>query len=437
MAGMAEGIGLMDLASGMARRGVSVAPESALFVALLVAEALRDAPGAVTVDSVRITGEGGIDLPARRGAPDEPAAVASIVAVCEAVLQPPTAQLRGLIERVRKGQVASVESLRAELESLLVPLNRGAAKRVLGRFVREHARTAGAAPKPDTDRERSSDRAGGTSEPAAPAPAPAVAVTKTVAKPAEPPRASPAKQATPDRAPPRVQIPVLGGIRTPRAKRRLRRWVAEDARHIVIAIQVRRHRAPHRPPAQVRRPDRPNLQPVDVHRLRRSVERDQNVARFRRRVAVRRQHPPEVVEAPGHRLALRRLVNRPERLAHRVVGHRDDGRYLVVLGGEHHPIPSQPALVAFDVLRQHRQCQHALPAEHLPIRQVRQQGRQQHVSPRRLIGLRIQRIQRLNVRARARHQGRVADVDRGAAVDGHAVGRGLKRQAVPVDPYPL
>ncbi len=192
----ADGIGLMDLASAMARRGVSIAPESALFIALLVAEALRDAPGAVAVESVRITGEGGIDLPPRRGAPDERAAVASIVAVCEAVLHPPSAQLRGVIERVRAGSVATVESLRAELESLLVPLNRGAAKRVLGRFAREHLRTA-AAPSP------------APSPASAPATSPATAPKPKPAPEPEPDHAPSAVDTAPDRVPAHQSPPAV------------------------------------------------------------------------------------------------------------------------------------------------------------------------------------------------------------------------------------
>jgi hypothetical protein len=37
--------------------------------------------------------------------------------------------------------IASLVAVAAEIEALLVPLNRGAAKRVLGRIVREHGRT--------------------------------------------------------------------------------------------------------------------------------------------------------------------------------------------------------------------------------------------------------------------------------------------------------
>src|SRR5438445_5024965 len=109
---MAEGIGLLDLATGMNRRGVSIAPESALFIALQVAEALRDRPGAFAVASVRVTGEGSVDVPARASS-DERAALEGVAAVCETLLKPPTAPLRMLLERVRKGEVAKIDSLRA------------------------------------------------------------------------------------------------------------------------------------------------------------------------------------------------------------------------------------------------------------------------------------------------------------------------------------
>ena len=45
--------------------------------------------------------------------------------------------------------VGKIDALCAELEALLVPLNRAAARRVLGRFVRDHHRAGAAAPASD------------------------------------------------------------------------------------------------------------------------------------------------------------------------------------------------------------------------------------------------------------------------------------------------
>ena len=148
-----EGIGLLDLASGMNRRGASMAPESALFIALQVAEALRDAPRAVSLEAVLVTAEGGIEI-TTRGVADEPGAIATVVAASEALLKPPTAPLRALLARVRNGEVATLDLLRAELDALLVPLNRAAAKRVLGRTVREHQRNAGESARPSDEPSR-------------------------------------------------------------------------------------------------------------------------------------------------------------------------------------------------------------------------------------------------------------------------------------------
>jgi hypothetical protein len=45
-----------------------------------------------------------------------------------------------MVERARAGSIRSLPAVRAELEALLVPLNRAAARRVLGRLVREQQR---------------------------------------------------------------------------------------------------------------------------------------------------------------------------------------------------------------------------------------------------------------------------------------------------------
>jgi hypothetical protein len=57
-----------------------------------------------------------------------------------------TSGARDLVAHVHAGRIGSTTALAAELEALLVPLNRAAARRVLGRLVREHVRALGSAP---------------------------------------------------------------------------------------------------------------------------------------------------------------------------------------------------------------------------------------------------------------------------------------------------
>ena len=143
VAGMgADGIDLAGFAEATGRRGVVIASESALFIALQLAEALRESPRSVPLNAIRLTADGAVESPPQRGKIDEAGAVATVADVCELLLKSPPAAVRGLVDRVRMGDIARVDVLCAELEALLVPLNRAAARRVLGRFVRDHQRGA-------------------------------------------------------------------------------------------------------------------------------------------------------------------------------------------------------------------------------------------------------------------------------------------------------
>jgi hypothetical protein len=89
---------------------------------------------------VRLSADGEVTLDGAPAAPSERDAVRAVAALVEAAVAPLTAGARSMVERARAGGIRTLPALRAELEALLVPLNRGAARRVLGRLVREHLR---------------------------------------------------------------------------------------------------------------------------------------------------------------------------------------------------------------------------------------------------------------------------------------------------------
>lgn len=133
---MADSVRLTELVAGCARRGAPLAAETGLFIALQSVEAVRSAPVAVTAEAVRVTAEGTVEV---QGSPatTEAGAILGVANVLEAAVNPLPGGARDALRRARSGEVNSLGDLHAEIEALLVPLNRGAARRVLGRLVRD------------------------------------------------------------------------------------------------------------------------------------------------------------------------------------------------------------------------------------------------------------------------------------------------------------
>lgn len=147
---MADSVSLSDLVTAMARRGAPPATESSLFAVLELVEALGSQPRAVDARGARVTSEGGVEIDAGSALCDERTAIDAAGRVMRTVVDPLPPSSRALLDRIAAGHVTSLQSLRGELEALLVPLNRAAAKRVLGRWIREHHRSGGT-PASDTD----------------------------------------------------------------------------------------------------------------------------------------------------------------------------------------------------------------------------------------------------------------------------------------------
>lgn len=137
-----EPVKLDDLAAALARRGAPLTAESAIFVTLECVEALKTSLRVVSAEGVLVGGDGVVSLVEEALSPalDEPEAVRGAVAMLESLLVAPSAGVLDLVARVHRGEVQGRASLVAELNALLVPFNRGAARRMLGRLVREHGR---------------------------------------------------------------------------------------------------------------------------------------------------------------------------------------------------------------------------------------------------------------------------------------------------------
>lgn len=127
------------LVAGLRRRGTPLASESALFVALECADAINATPRALTTARVSIDSEGHVDA-AGCDESSETLAVRSIGALVRALCEPIPATVREFVRRTEDGSIAKVASAANELEALLVPLNRGAARRVVARLAREVAK---------------------------------------------------------------------------------------------------------------------------------------------------------------------------------------------------------------------------------------------------------------------------------------------------------
>ncbi len=142
---MNDAIFLDELASGLARRGAALAPESALFIVFEAVESLGGRAAVLSPSAVRVSGEGVVSLgPALDPAHDETSVLEGAVETLEAVLDPAPVGVVELAVKVRSAEIISRGALLSELAAMLVPLNRRAARRMIARLVRECARPASA-----------------------------------------------------------------------------------------------------------------------------------------------------------------------------------------------------------------------------------------------------------------------------------------------------
>lgn len=138
---MSVQVQLDELSEALQRRGAPLTPESAYFIALQAVEAMRDHALVIDPAGVEVDADGLVHLNELCSpAGDDPEALRGVVSTLLSLLSPPPMDVEALRARVEAGEVATRSAMLAELSALLVPFNRGAAQRMLGRLVREAKR---------------------------------------------------------------------------------------------------------------------------------------------------------------------------------------------------------------------------------------------------------------------------------------------------------
>jgi hypothetical protein len=141
---MADEIRLTELVAAMARRGTPLASETGLFIALEATERARAQRVRASVHTVCVTDDGDVTIEGGVAGAREADGVAAMAGLLRAVVNPQPPGVRAVLARIASGQLPTLLALRNELHASLVPLNRAAARRVLGRQVRESLRAAAA-----------------------------------------------------------------------------------------------------------------------------------------------------------------------------------------------------------------------------------------------------------------------------------------------------
>jgi len=150
------GVTVQELVGVLKKKHARLPFEIGAFVALETCEALLKGPARVSPSDVRVTEDGAVSVFAPPNSASGDEAARSVVAVLAHVLVaagpgvPPV--LLDLVEHGPSDGRWDLSRLRDELEASLVPLNRGAARRVLSRMLREARRDgAGRTAFPETE----------------------------------------------------------------------------------------------------------------------------------------------------------------------------------------------------------------------------------------------------------------------------------------------
>ncbi|MEM9193473.1 MAG: hypothetical protein AAGF12_30140 [Myxococcota bacterium] len=135
------GVPVADLVAVLKRKKARLPFEIGAFVTLEVCEALLDAPAKVTPADVRVGEDGAVSVFSAPNSATNAEAAESVVSLLAHLLVAAgtgvPASLLDLIEHGPSDGKWDLGRLRDELEASLVPLNRGAARRVLSRMLRE------------------------------------------------------------------------------------------------------------------------------------------------------------------------------------------------------------------------------------------------------------------------------------------------------------
>jgi len=139
-----------ELVRTLQRRGIPLPSEIGAFVVLEACEKLLTRPTLISTRDIFITESGDVECEEPKRANDEAEAVSALLSVlaellvCAAPGVPN--MLLDLVEHGPNEERLSLALLRSDLEACLLPLNRGAQRRVLSRLVREVRKSAPGAP---------------------------------------------------------------------------------------------------------------------------------------------------------------------------------------------------------------------------------------------------------------------------------------------------
>lgn len=170
------GVTLEHVQVAARRRLAPISAETAGYVALAVADALAAAPAQVRPMLVHIDADGNVLLRGASGRGDEAAAEHSVRAMLAGLLAVAAGGSPALAAAARRSSTRGIEGLVLELEAALIPVNRAAARRAIGRLAREVERADVQLPDRSTRR----------------ATAPAKATPPPPREPAPPAKAAPA-----------------------------------------------------------------------------------------------------------------------------------------------------------------------------------------------------------------------------------------------------
>lgn len=150
-----NGTTIEALVSTLRQRRARVPAEIGTFVALEVTEAMIRRPSRVALEHVRVAEDGTVLVFEGAAATSHADSARSVLNLLAALLVAAGTsvprQLVGIVEDADRLGPDPLRTLRDELESSLVPLNRGAARRVLSRMIREAQRPASERPPPSAD----------------------------------------------------------------------------------------------------------------------------------------------------------------------------------------------------------------------------------------------------------------------------------------------
>ncbi|MDH5671045.1 MAG: hypothetical protein OEZ06_02790 [Myxococcales bacterium] len=149
----ATGINVEQLIAALQRSGTPLPHEMGTFIVLETCERLLESPRVVGASEIWLNAEGELAVISNRagdGAVDGGEAGRSLLLLLGELLVRSApgvpAQLLELVERASSADALELHGLRDELEAALVPLNRGATRRVLSRLLQALARGSGRGP---------------------------------------------------------------------------------------------------------------------------------------------------------------------------------------------------------------------------------------------------------------------------------------------------